>query len=65
MSIVLYSTIYYDAPSKHDSLTVCLSVCLTVLLQVDGYLVEYYTTNPVYEVQVITTSSGPRYETTS
>ena len=25
----------------------------------DGYLVEYYTSNPVYEVQVITTSSGP------
>jgi len=26
---------------------------------VDGYLVEYYTANPVYEVQVITASSGP------
>ena len=34
--------------------------CSIHYYQVDGYLVEYYTSNPVYEVQVITTSSGPR-----
>ena len=35
------------------------AVATNINYQVDGYLVEYYTSNPVYEVQVITTSSGP------